>query len=454
MLFSTYLFIFGFLPIALAGYWLLARYGAARLWFLLAISLVFYSYWDWRFTPLLIGSIAVNWAAAEAFFLYQRRAFLIGAVVADLACLGVFKYLGFFESILFDSTGWNPSLARLALPLGISFFTFHHIIYLVDLLRGRAPRYRFHDYALYIALFPQILAGPLVRHREIVPQFAASPLRAGWDERVARGIALFVIGLGKKVFLADALGSAVDLAFRDAVNPLPGGEGWTATIGFALQIYFDFSGYSDMAIGLALLLGFTLPYNFDVPYRAASLHDLWRRWHMTLLRFLRDYLFRPLAGARPSTARHIAALFATMVLAGLWHGAGWTFILWGAAHGIGLCVEVLWQRFRLPSPPIVVGWFLTIAFWTLTAPLFRAPSLAVVGNIYGAIAGLTQPGPFLGWWTILIAAAIALLGPSSQAFVDRLQPRAFLIPAAAAATLAVLLAIGDHPSYEFIYFHF
>src|SRR5258708_3882815 len=216
MLFSTYQFIFGFLPIALAGYWLLARHTAARLWFLLFVSLIFYSYWDWRYTPLLIGSIIVNWVAAEAFFAWQRRFFLVAAIVADLTLLGIFKYLGFFESILFDSTGWNPSLARLALPLGISFFTFHHIIYLVDLLRGRAPRYLFRDYALYIALFPQILAGPLVRHREIIPQLPLPPLRDGWDERIARGIALFVIGLGKKLFLADPIARIVDPIFLNA----------------------------------------------------------------------------------------------------------------------------------------------------------------------------------------------------------------------------------------------
>lgn len=455
MLFSSYPFIFGFLPIALAGYWLVARYREPRPWFLLAASLVFYSYWDWRFTPLLIGSIIVNWAAAQGFFATERRVFLVAAIVADLACLGVFKYLGFFESILFDSTGWNPSLARLALPLGISFFTFHHIIYLVDLLRGRAPRYSLRDYALYIALFPQILAGPLVRHREIVPQFPLSPLREQWDDRIARGIALFVIGLGKKVFLADTLAGAVNPAFADAAaGTLTVGGGWTATLGFTLQIYFDFSAYSDMAIGIALLFGLVLPYNFDVPYRSTSLSELWRRWHMTLMRFLRDYLFRPLAGPRPSAFRNIWAIFATMVLAGLWHGAGWTFILWGALHGIGLTVEIVWQNRKWPVPPTVIAWFLTIGFWTLTSPIFRAPSLPVVWTVFTAMAGNAPPGPVADWTTIAVAAAVALIGPSSQDFVEKLKPRGWLVPLAAAATVAVVLAVGDHPSYEFIYFHF
>jgi alginate O-acetyltransferase complex protein AlgI len=209
-----------------------------------------------------------------------------------------------------------------------------------------------------------------------------------------------------------------------------------------------------MAIGLGLLFGFTLPYNFDVPYRTTSLHQLWRHWHMTLLRFLRDYLFIPLAGSRPSVHRHIWALFATMVLAGLWHGAGWTFVLWGAIHGIGMSVEVGWRQRRLPSPPAIVGWVLTMVFWMLAGPLFRAPSLEVARNIYAAMVGYGRAGPMIGGWSMLIAAAIATIGPSSQVFVERLQPRRWLVPVAAVATVAVLLAVGDRPSYEFIYFHF
>jgi alginate O-acetyltransferase complex protein AlgI len=456
MLFSTFQFILVFLPIALAGYWLLARRAGPRLWFLLLVSLVFYSYWDWRYTPLLIGSIAVNWLAAEAFLAYRRREILIAAIVADLACLGIFKYLGFFESILFDSIGWNPSLTRLALPLGISFFTFHHIIYLVDLLRGRAPRYLFRDYALYIALFPQILAGPLVRHREIVPQLPLPPLRPGSEERLARGIALFVIGLGKKLFLADALARASNPVFASAAlaDPITVGAGWTATLGFALQVYFDFSAYSDMAIGLALLFGYALPYNFDVPYRTTSMHQLWRHWHMTLLRFLRDYLFIPLAGSRPSLYRHIWAMMATMVLSGLWHGAGWTFVLWGTVHGIAMSVEVTWRHWRLPSLPAALGWALTLMFWMLATVLFRAPTVDVAVNIYKAVLGFGPVGPLMQWPVLAIGAAVAIVGPSSQAFAEKLKPWRWFAPIAAAATVLVFLAVGDRPSYEFIYFHF
>ena len=454
MLFNSFPFIFGFLPLALAGYWLLARHDAARLWLLLAASLVFYNFWDWRFTPLLIGSIVVNWAAVQGFFVYRRRGFLVAAIAADLVCLGIFKYLGFFESIVVNGTGWNPSLARLALPLGISFFTFHHIIYLADLLRGRAPRYSFRDYALYIALFPQILAGPLVRHSEIVPQFADPPLRPGWEGRIACGVALFLIGLGKKLLFADPLASHADPVYAKAATAAVSmGEAWTAALAFPLQIYFDFSGYSDMAIGLALLFGFALPYNFAVPYRAASLREFWRRWHMTLTRFLRDYLYIPLGGNRQGLTGHMLALFLTLLLGGLWHGAGWTFIIWGALHGAGLAAGILWRRW-LPPVPAPLGWAALMVFLAITWVFFRAPSLAAAGHVFAGMVDWADPAPVRGLRTILVATGFALIGPSSQELVERLRPWRWLAPVGAVATVALLLKMGDGPSYEFIYFHF
>jgi len=454
MPFSSFQFIFGFLPLALAGYWLLAKFPAARLWFMLAASLIFYNYWDWRFSPLLIGSILANWAAAEAFFAWRRREFLIAAIFGNLVCLGFFKYLGFFESVLSDAIDWRAVLARLALPLGISFFTFHHIIYLTDLLRGNAPRYALRDYALYIALFPQILAGPLVRHGEIVPQFTEDPLRPGWEERIARGIALFLMGLGKKIFLADDLAAQVDPVFaRAAAGTLSTGDAWTALLGFPLQLYFDFSGYSDMAIGLALLFGYVLPYNFAIPYRATSVRDFWRRWHMSLSRFLRDYLYIPLGGNRQSLPPHLLALLATMLLGGLWHGAGWGFILWGGLHGLALAVEAVWRR-RWRPLPAPLGWALLMTFWCVTLVLFRAPNLHDAFYIVAALAGDAISGPVSGVRVLLVGAAFAMLGPSSQDLAGRLRPWRWLAPVAAVATLVVLLRLGDGPSYEFIYFHF
>ncbi len=454
MLFNSFPFIFGFLPWALAGYWLLARTEAPRLWFLLVASVAFYGYWDWRFAPLLLASILVNWAAAQVFFACRRAGILVLAIIGNLLCLSIFKYLGFFAGIAADVIGHPVAVARLALPLGISFFTFHHIIYLVDLLRGRAPRYGLRDYALYIALFPQILAGPLVRHNEIMGQFSLSPARDGWEQRAARGIALFLIGLGKKIFIADALASHADPIFAKAgTAALTTGEAWTAALSFPFQIYFDFSGYSDMAIGLALLFGFVLPVNFDAPYRAESLRDFWRRWHMTLSRFLRDYLYIPFGGNRHGVPHQLAALLATMTLGGLWHGAGWTFVLWGAMHGVGLSVGVLWRRSLSPLPK-PVSWGLLMLFLLITWVLFRAPSLVAAGDVFSGMLGLGAPGPVQGFRTVAIAAAVATLGPTSQQLVERMRPRLWIAPVAAAATVLALLKLGDGPAYEFIYFRF
>jgi alginate O-acetyltransferase complex protein AlgI len=449
MLFNSLPFILGFLPLTLAGYWLLANHPAPRLWWLLAASLAFYGYWDWRFEPLLVGSILGNWLAITTFQKYRRRGVLVAAIAANLLCLAVFKYLGFFAEIA------GVQATRLALPLGISFFTFHHIIYLADLGAARAPRYRFRDYALYIALFPQILAGPLVRHGEIIHQLPLPPLREGWEMRFGRGIALLLIGLAKKLFLADALAAAADPVFATAGRGAVGsGEAWTGALAFPLQIYFDFSGYSDMAIGLGLMLGLTLPINFDAPYRATSLREFWRRWHMTLSRFLRDYLYIPLGGNRHGLAAQLAALLATMALGGLWHGAGWTFVVWGCLHGLGLAAGVCWRRrgWVMPAP---LGWALLTGFLLVTWVFFRAPSLSAAVDMLAAMAGQAPGGRGVGHLaTILVAAGFALLGPTSQRLVERIEPRVWLAPAAALATIVALLKLGDGPAYEFIYFRF
>jgi alginate O-acetyltransferase complex protein AlgI len=451
MLFNSLPFLLGFLPAALAGYWLLARHETARLLFLLLASFVFYGYWDWRFEPLLLGSILGNWLLAEAWFRYRWRAIPAAAIAANLASLAVFKYLGFFASILAAAAPWPVHAPAILLPIGISFFIFHNVMYLADLPSGRSPRYRLLDYALYIALFPQILAGPLVRYYEIVPQLRLSPLREGWEERLAQGIALFVMGLGKKLLFADPLASHADPVFlaaaHGAVSP---GAAWTAALAFPFQIYFDFSGYSDMAIGLALMLGFALPLNFNAPYRAASVREFWRRWHMTLSRFLRDYLYIPLGGNRHGLLRQIAALLITMSLGGLWHGAGWGFVVWGTMHGLGLAVGVLWRRWFRPLPA-ALGWPLLMLFLLLTWVLFRAPTLVAAGQIYAAMAAGFGPVPLR---TILPAAVFALMGPTSQELAFRLRPASWLAPAAAFATVFLLFKLGDGPAYEFIYFHF
>ncbi len=454
MLFNSFAFLFGFLPWAVLGFRLLSRYENARLWFLLAVSLVFYGYWDWRFVPLLIGSIIFNWLAAKAFYTYRRRWILLIAIGVNLGVLGLFKYLGFFTDVLEQTVGWQSDFRRLVLPLGISFFTFHNIIYLVDLKRGRAPRYSFRDFALYIALFPQILAGPLVRHNEIIPQLALPPGRPGFSERLARGFVFLLFGLSKKIFFADELAKLADPVFNAAAHgAVTMGQAWTAALAFPLQIYFDFSGYSDMAIGIALMLGFTLPYNFNIPYRATDLSQFWRRWHITLMRFLRDYVYIPIGGNQCNLWRQCLNVVVTLLLGGFWHGAGWTFIIWGGLHGLGLAVGILWRKFAKPIPA-ALAWPMLMAFLIFTWIFFRAPSLAAAQTILLDMAGQGACGPVSGIMTIALASAVACIGPSSQILVGRVKPSWWVAPVGALLALAILFKLNGSPAYEFIYFHF
>jgi len=454
MLFNSFTFLFFFLPMVLAGYWLVSVRENTRLWFLVVASLVFYAWWDVSFVPLLLVSVLLNWLAAGLYAATRRKAVAVLAITANLASLGFYKYLGFFAGIARDLSATTLDVPALALPLGISFYTFHHIIYWADLIAGRAPRYGLRDYSLYIVLFPQILAGPLVRHSEIVHQFRLDPARPGWEERMARGTALFIIGLCKKLFLADALARMAEPVFSGARHgPVMPAEAWQGALAFTGQIYFDFSGYSDMAIGLALLFGLTLPVNFDAPYRAASLRDFWRRWHMTLSRFLRDYLYVPMGGNRAGLIRQCLALVATMGLGGLWHGAGWTFIVWGLAHGVALALGVLWRRLGL-CLPVAVGWPVTMLFVVATWVLFRAETLPAATAILEGMLGWRPWDGLPGWRTLLVALAIAVLGPTSQQAVAALRPRAWLAVGGAVATVAALLTLNEGVPYEFIYFQF
>ena len=457
MLFNSFVFLLAFLPAALILHALVARAAPAwRLPLLVVLSFVFYGWWDVRFVPLLAGSILVNWCVARAYRRWPGRWLIPAAIAANLALLGLFKYLDFFADLANLIPGLEAPRLGLALPLGISFFTFHHIMYLADLRAGRAPAFGLTKYALYIAFFPQVLAGPLVRWSEIMHQFEERPyVRPDAAERIGRGLMLLTVGLTKKVFLGDPLSGYVNPVFQAAAagKAVTMAEAWQATLGFTFQIYFDFSGYTDMALGLALLFGIVLPQNFDVPYRATSLRDFWRRWHMTLSRFLRDYLYIALGGNRRGLAMQVGALFATMTLGGLWHGAGLTFVAWGAAHGVGLGAGVLWRRAggRLPH---LLGWALTAGFVILTWVLFRASSFEAALAIYKGLFGLAPAGTGFKWRTIAIAAAVAMIGPTAWAAVHRLPPNRWLAAAFALLFVVVLLKIGDDANYEFIYFQF
>ena len=457
MLFNSFTFLLVFLPAALLLHALVERFAPQwRLVLLVVLSFAFYGYWDWRFLPLLAASILVNWALAEFYWNSPTRALIPLAIAANLLVLGFLKYFNFFAELAAAVPGLPAARFDIVLPLGISFFTFHHIMYLADLRAGIAPRLGLVRYALYIAFFPQILAGPLVRWSEIVHQFDERPYaRPDAAERVARGVMLLVFGLAKKVFLGDPLSEYVNPVFLAAAQGKAPSviEAWSATLGFTFQIYFDFSGYTDMALGLALLFGIVLPQNFDAPYRATSLQDFWRRWHMTLSRFLRDYLYVPLGGSRHGLAVQLFALFATMALGGLWHGAGLTFVAWGVAHGLGLGAGVLWRKAGLRMPELA-GWAITFAFVVLAWVLFRATTFESAILIYKALFGFAPLGVGFRWRTLALAAAVAIVGPTAWAAVHRLRPWRSIAIAFAILLVSVLLKIGDDANYEFIYFQF
>jgi len=457
MLFNSFAFLLAFLPLALGLHWLAERFAPQwRLPVLAALSFAFYGYWDWRFVPLLAASILVNWLIAELFQKTRSDGLITLAIVLNLLVLALFKYFNFFADLAGMIPGLPAPKLDLALPLGISFFTFHHVMYLTDLRRGQAPRYDLLRYALYIAFFPQVLAGPLVRWREIMHQFEERPYqRPDAAERIARGLMLLTAGLAKKVLIGDPLAEYANPVFAAAAagKVVTMAEAWQATLAFTFQIYFDFSGYTDMALGLALLFGIVLPQNFEIPYRALSIQDFWRRWHMTLSRFLRDYLYIALGGSKHGLPRQVWALFATMALGGLWHGAGLTYVAWGVAHGLALIVALFWRRAGWPMPK-PLGWLLTFVFVALCWVLFRATSFEAAMAIYKGLFGLAPVGQGFKWRALLPAAAFAMLGPTAWALVHRLPPARWLAILAGILFVLVLLKIGDDSNYEFIYFQF
>lgn len=454
MLFNSDAFLLLFLPGAAALHALALRFvPALRVPLLLVVSLVFYGLFDARFLPLLAASIVGNWLIGRAFESSGTGALIGLGLVVNLTVLAAFKYLDFLAGLLASLAAAQPPAFDVPLPIGISFFTFGHIAYLIDLKRGRASPASLPDYALYVAFFPKVVAGPLVRPSEFIPQLR--PVAPPDAEQVARGLLLLLAGLGKKVFLGDPLGAIVDPLFATAAagTPLTGAEAWTAVLGYTFQLYFDFSGYTDMAIGVALLFGIVLPQNFDAPYRSVSIQDFWRRWHITLSSFLRDYLYISFGGNRHGLQRQIAALFLTMAIGGLWHGAGLTFVAWGAAHGAALGLHLLWRRAGRRMPQ-AAGIACTFAFVALAWVLFRAPTFAAASAVYRDLVAFGRWGALPDWPILLVAGLLATLGPTATDLVRRLPPAPWVGIAAALAAAAVLLKVGDDVNYAFIYAQF
>lgn len=403
MLFNSHIFIFVFLPLTLAGFFLAAHYGGRRpaIVLLIAASLFFYGWWNPAFLLLLALSVAFNFTSGIALAQVAERrgeaaakALLCAGVAVNLGLIGYFKYAGFLAGSLNALTGSLIDPGSIVLPLAISFFTFQQIAYLVDVRQGQAPETDFPRYCLFVVFFPQLIAGPIVHHREMLPQFAEDRTFAPRAENLAIGTTIFAIGLFKKVVIADSLATVASPTFAaaEAGAELHFFQAWSAAFAYSLQLYFDFSGYSDMAIGIARLFGIKLPLNFNAPYRATSIIDFWRRWHMTLSRFLRDYLYFPLGGGRRGPLRRYVNLMITMLLGGLWHGAGWTFVVWGGLHGAMLVINHLWRHLFPSRAPrwwsIALARLITFFAVTLAWVFFRAESFSGALAVFDGMRNL------------------------------------------------------------------
>ncbi len=455
MLFSSPEFIFLFLPVVTLVTWALARQSdlAAKIFLILA-SVVFYTISGFLDVIVLAVSLAANFALAMAIERGRHaKLYLVVGIVFDVAILGYFKYFDFLTDTVNTAFGREVSHGEFRhLPLAISFFTFQQIAFLIDVHRGRIRRPNLGNYVFFLFFFPHLIAGPITSYLPISRQVDLKRVFTPRVRNICFGLALFSVGLAKKVLIADPLGIYVKPFFADQ-EALGFWTAWLSAFGYSFQIYFDFSGYTDMALGIALLFGVVLPQNFDIPYRSLSIQDFWRRWHMTLSRFLRDYLYIPLGGSRSGLPTQVWALFATMALGGLWHGAGLTFVAWGVAHGLALIVALFWRRAGWPMPA-PLGWLLTFLFVVLCWVLFRAPSFEAALAIYKGLFGLAPIGTGFKWRALLPAAAFAIIGPTAWNLVHRLPPARWLAMLAGLLFVLILLKIGEDANYEFIYFQF
>jgi alginate O-acetyltransferase complex protein AlgI len=519
MLFNSYEFIFFFLPVTVAGFFAIGSMGHHRVaivWLILA-SLFFYAWWSPVYLWLIVVSILLNYGfgIALAGSHPKRRTLLVVAIAVNLGLLGYFKYANFFIDTLNKVASLDLRMAQVVLPLAISFHTFQQIAYLVDAYRGETREYNFLHYFLFVIFFPQLIAGPIVHHRELLPQFARDAIYRLNAHNVSVGVTVFIIGLFKKVILADSLAVYASPVFAAAsVGQAPTlFEAWGGALAYTFQLYFDFSGYSDMAIGVGYLFGIALPLNFHSPYKATSIIDFWRRWHMTLSRFLHHYLYVPLGGNRRGAARRYANLMVVMLLGGLWHGAGWTFVVWGGLHGIYLCVNHGWRALRSHGVLSkagaasaresilgrMVGGTLTFIAVVVAWVFFRAETLSAAILMLKGMAGLNGAqldarlsevlAPLLGWiefkghgigvldspWVVawlLLAAAITWLSPNVHELLvhtshprlpqsvqatdqgARLQWRPNFCWATITGLAAAIAVFGLTRESEFLYFQF
>jgi D-alanyl-lipoteichoic acid acyltransferase DltB (MBOAT superfamily) len=503
MLFNSLEFITAFLPVTLIGFFLAAAWGGKRaaIFWLICASLFFYSWWDYRNLFILVPSVAANycigWAIGRARddgHVAKARLFVGLGVAVNLAAIAYFKYLNCFVDTIGTATGLELAVQRVVLPLGISFFTFQQIKFLVDRYTGASPRQPdLAGYVLLVTFFPHVIAGPIVHHDDLLPQFEDGRVFRFSPALFADGVALFLLGLAKKVVLADQFGLYANDGFDAATagQSLTFFAAWGAALAYTLQLYFDFSAYSDMAIGLARMFGLRFPLNFNSPYKAVNIIDFWRRWHMTLSRFLRDYLYVPMGGNRQGPRRRYANLMATMLLGGLWHGAGWPFVFWGGLHGLYLVINNGWHRLRhavgyppgTPSPwgrcagclltllAVIVGWvFFRAADFQAAIAILRGmaglngavlpsqivgffPMLARIADGAGVVPHLAG-GTIMGFIEMVILVSfgftLALFAPNLHQISAKAR-LALLVPSFGFTLQKVLFAAG---ATQFLYFRF
>ncbi|GAA0369723.1 MBOAT family protein [Bowmanella denitrificans] len=400
MLFNSFEFIFVFLPLTLCAYIYCARRwgNEAAIGILVLASLFFYSYWNPAYLPLLLFSMLFNFFVGRYLGVNKNKVVLTLGVITNLGVLGYYKYAGFFMANMNAVFNNQWDLGLIILPLAISFFTFQQIAYLVDSYQGITKEYSFLHYSLFVSFFPQLIAGPIVHHKEMLPQFESSkPYQIDVNNLIV-GLSIFSIGLFKKTVLADGIAVYANPVFSaaDTGQMLDFFYAWSGVLAYTLQLYFDFSGYSDMAIGLARIFGIVLPLNFYSPYKACNISEFWRRWHMTLSRFLRDYVYIPMGGNRKGPGRRYVNLVTTMLLGGLWHGAGWNFVIWGALHGAYLTIHQLWVSFLTlmgfkcsqTVPYKVFFWLVTFVAVVVGWVFFRATTLEGALRLVEAMVGL------------------------------------------------------------------
>ena len=486
MLFNSYVFIFLFLPITLLIYfglnkWKLIR--ASILW-LIFVSLVYYGWWNPKYVLLIVGSILFNYTIGTWLKRnrdtdrLKRKSVLIIGIFGDLLLLGYFKYANFFISNFNSFSNSQVPLLYIALPVGISFFTFTQIAYLVDAHRGETEEYTLPIYTLFVSFFPYLLAGPIVHHREITTQYHQLRNKVLDYRNITTGLYLFFIGLFKKVVIADSLARWVSHGFDNAAT-LTLIEAWAVSLSYTLQLYFDFSGYTDMALGSAKMFNIKLPINFNSPYRSLNIQEFWRRWHITLGRFVRDYIYIPLGGNRISEVRTLFNLMVTFFLVGLWHGAGWTFVFWGCLHGGALVTHRLWRKLNIRMPRFL-AWLITFNFVNGAWIFFRAKTfgdaMKVLKGMIGMngivlpeslgqrLRGFQDYGIKFGQWLgniggnektiimILIFLLVSLVYRNSNEMAAQFKPNfSHLIFICAVAVMSILY-LGRYS--EFLYFRF